>query len=82
VNHLPHCVHASVRTPCAYRFDRLIGNVRERALEVILNPAAGGLSLPATKCRAVVLDTQSHSEAGHDAGPKKKNRDSRAAAVR
>ncbi|MEN3355583.1 MAG: hypothetical protein V7640_3741 [Betaproteobacteria bacterium] len=82
MNHLGERVHAGVGASRAYRFDGLIRNVRESALEVILNPAAGGLSLPATKRRAVVLDTQSHSEAGHDAGPKKKNRDSRAAAVR
>jgi hypothetical protein len=57
MNHLGERMHAGVGTSRAYRFDGLIRNVRESALEVILNPAAGGLSLPATKRRAVVLDT-------------------------
>jgi hypothetical protein len=57
MNHLGERVHAGIGASRAYRFDGLIRNVRESALEVVLNPAAGGLSLPATKRRAVVLDT-------------------------
>jgi hypothetical protein len=76
MNDLAECVNASIGAPCAYRVDRLTGNARKGAFQVILNAATGELSLPAAKSRAVVLDPQSYSHACHRAGPQKKNRGS------
>ncbi len=51
-------VHAGVRAASRGHLDRMIGNRRQRALELLLNAPRVRLRLPSGKRGSVVLDSQ------------------------
>jgi len=54
---LPGCVHTSVSATGTNNADYLIGNFRQRILDVCLHAIAAALTLPAVVRCAVVLKT-------------------------
>jgi hypothetical protein len=55
-------MHAAIGAAGAGHADRLAGDLGERRLERVLHRAAAGLSLPAEKATAVVLESQSYPD--------------------
>ncbi len=60
-------MHARVRAARCRDFDGLVGETRERGLQVVLDSAASRLGLPAAEGRAVVLEAEGDAQAQSEA---------------